>query len=175
MPLHYLAYGSNLHPVRLRERVPSARLLGTVELRGRALRFSKRSVDGSAKCTIGPGGPSQSVHGAVYRIDQSHRTVLDGIEGFGVGYAEQRETLKVDGQFVAAFYYVATADYLDDSLQPYHWYKELVLAGARCHGFPQHYITALEQTESVDDPDPERRAVNARLLASCVRTSQPCC
>jgi len=174
MPLHYLAYGSNLHPVRLGERVPSARLLGTVELRERALRFSKRSVDGSAKCTIDPGGPSQSVHGAVYRIDQSHRTVLDGIEGLGVGYAEQRETVTVDGQAVDAFYYVATADYLDDKLQPYHWYKSLVLAGARYHGFPPQYIAELEETESVDDPDPERRAVNGRVLASCIVACQPC-
>jgi len=175
MPLHYLAYGSNLHPVRLRERIPSARLFGTVELPGRGLRFSKRSVDGSAKCTIGPGNPTQSVHGAVYRIDQRHRTVLDRIEGLGAGYAEQRETVTVGGQVVEVFYYVATADYLEDSLYPYHWYKALVLAGARYHGFPPQYIAALEEVESVDDPDPERRAVNACLLGSCVRASQPCC
>ena len=30
--LHYFAYGSNLHPVRLKERVPSIKLVGTVEL-----------------------------------------------------------------------------------------------------------------------------------------------
>lgn len=168
MLAHYLAYGSNLHPSRLRERVPSARLLGTVELPYRAVRFSKRSVDGSGKCTIGPGSPSQSAHAAVYRIDPRQRQALDRAEGLGAGYAEKRETVSVAGQVLDAFYYVATADWLDDSLQPYHWYKELVLAGARYHGFPQQYIAALEQVDAVDDPDRERREVNARLLTRCV-------
>jgi len=168
MPLYYLAYGSNLHPARLRERVPSARLLGTVELRRRALRFSKRSVDGSGKCTIGPGRSSQSVYAAVYRIDPRQRRTLDRVEGLGAGYAEKRGTVTVAGQVIEAFYYVATADWLDESLQPYHWYKALVLAGARYHGFPPQYIAALEQVDAVDDPDRERRALNARLLTCCV-------
>lgn len=165
---YYLAYGSNLHPARLCERVPSARLLGTVELPERALRFSKRSVDGSAKCTIGPGGPSPSVHAAVYRIDPRQRQALDRVEGLGAGYAEERATVAVAGQVIEAFYYVASSDWLDESLQPYHWYKALVLAGAHYHGFPPQYIATLEQVTSIDDPDPERRAMNARLLKCCV-------
>jgi len=52
MKLNYLAYGCNLHPVRLQKRVPSAVFTGMVELHGRILSFSKRSVDGSGKCTI---------------------------------------------------------------------------------------------------------------------------
>ena len=41
----YAAYGSNLHPVRLRERVPSAELLGTGVLEGRELRFTSDYTD----------------------------------------------------------------------------------------------------------------------------------
>ena len=51
--LYYLAYGSNLHPVRLTERVPSARFLGLTSLFGYQLRFHKRhEPDGSGKCNM---------------------------------------------------------------------------------------------------------------------------
>jgi hypothetical protein len=40
--IHYFAYGSNLHPLRLQERVPSAALLGWTHLHGWELRFDKR-------------------------------------------------------------------------------------------------------------------------------------
>ena len=50
--IHYLAYGSNLHPLRLTLRVPSARVIGVVEMPGYMLEFHKRSIDGSGKCLI---------------------------------------------------------------------------------------------------------------------------
>ena len=48
--LLYFAYGSNLHPERLRERVPSAESLGVARLEAHVLRFHKRGRDGSGKC-----------------------------------------------------------------------------------------------------------------------------
>lgn len=50
--IHYLAYGSNLHPIRMTERVPSARVLGAIELPDHLLAFNKRSTDGSSKCLL---------------------------------------------------------------------------------------------------------------------------
>lgn len=173
MPLHYLAYGSNLHPLRLRERVPSATLLGTFELRGRKICFSKRSVDGSGKCTVPVGGASRIAYGAVFRIDEADRPALDRAEGFGKGYEEQRETLKIEGRLTQVFFYVASADHFDASLRPYRWYKQLVLAGARYHRFPPEYVAGLEAVPSVDDPDPRRRAANEQLLRRCMAMPRP--
>lgn len=48
--VHYLAYGSNLHPLRLTARVSSARPLGTVPMPGYKIAFHKRSIDHSGKC-----------------------------------------------------------------------------------------------------------------------------
>lgn len=171
MPLHYLAYGSNLHPLRLRERVPSATVLGTVELRGRKICFSKRSVDGSGKCTVLAGDASQIAHGAVFRIDEADRPALDRAEGLGNGYEEQRATLNFEDRLVQVFFYVATADHLEASLRPYRWYKELVLAGARYYRFPPEYVAGLEAVPSIDDPDPQRRAANEQRLRRCMAMS----
>ena len=75
--LYYLAYGSNLHPVRLSERVPSAELLGVVELREYRLVFQKRGWDGSSKCTlVRTGETSVGAYGAMYAIDAIHKSRL---------------------------------------------------------------------------------------------------
>lgn len=168
MNLHYFAYGSNLHPLRLGARVPSAELLGVAVLPGRELRFCKRSVDGSAKCTVGPGRESQRVLGAVFRIAQHEKALLDKAEGLGSGYAEAWERLVVDGGSLNVFYYVAEAAHVDPDLRPYHWYKQLVLAGARYHEFAPGYVGAIESVESVEDPDAERRAANEARVRDCL-------
>ncbi len=166
MSLYYFAYASNLHPARLRERAPSAELLEVAVLPDRALRFCKRSTDGSAKCTLMPALGSR-VFGAVYRIDEADKPVLDRIEGLGEGYGEEWQGIPLSTGVVKAFHYVATPDYIDPALPPYHWYKDLVLAGARHLGLPPSHIRTIELVASVEDPDPERRALNERLLEAC--------
>ena len=64
----YAAYGSNLHPGRLRKRVPSADLVGCAKIEGWSLNFNKRGKDGSGKCSIGVSRNS-FVYVAVYDMD----------------------------------------------------------------------------------------------------------
>jgi hypothetical protein len=59
---------------------------------------------------------------------------------------------------------VAESKAIDASLKPYHWYKQLVLAGARYHQFPESYISYLEEVESINDPDNTRRLSNEGIL-----------
>lgn len=157
MKLHYLAYGSNLHPIRLQKRVPSAALIGTVELPGQSLSFCKRSIDGSAKCTVMRNQDGLSVFGAVFEIDQAEKPLLDEVEGKGQGYDEVRENIQVNGTDIQPFFYIASASHVDKSLKPYHWYKRLVLAGAILHQFPQSYLESIQAVESISDPDEARR------------------
>jgi hypothetical protein len=87
--VYYFAYGSNLHPVRLEARVPSARAIGTVELLGLNLAFHKRSRDLSAKCLLYPERPkSEKVYGVLYAFDDVDKGALDHAEGLGQGYFE---------------------------------------------------------------------------------------
>jgi len=147
----YAAYGSNLHPGRLSRRLASARLLGTAFLADWSLRFHKRSVDASGKCSIASG--SSGVHFAIYQISEADKQVLDKIEGAGSGYTEIG--LVVPG-YGSCFSYTASETHIDDSLAPYDWYKELVLAGAQALGFPAAYIDTIRGVGARTDPDLDR-------------------
>lgn len=157
--MRYAAYGSNLHPLRLTERTTSAQLIGIGYLPDWSLCFHKRSKDDSGKCSIvaGNGG----VHFAVFELSIDDKLVLDRIEGLGSGYDETSLSIPDFGNCVS---YVAEESYLDDCLQPYDWYKELVLAGARFHDFPDHYIRAIDSLQAIFDPNPERRTRNWKTV-----------
>lgn len=158
----YLAYGSNLLPARLQARTPSAEVVRTVRLDGWRLSFAKRSHDGSGKCTIEP-DPEHVVHGAVYRLSEADEPVLDRIEGVGRGYEKVRRPLDGLGEVSL---YLAEAHAYDPSLEPYHWYLDFVVAGARWHGFPPAYVERLLRVRARPDPDRARAAQNAAILGA---------
>ncbi len=166
--MKYAAYGSNLHPFRLSQRTPTARLIGTAHLPDWSLRFCKRSKDASGKCTIVAG--SGGVHVAIFDISADDKRVLDRIEGLGNGYAEI--PLFIPG-FGNCRSYVAEASHIDETLAPYDWYRELVLAGARTHGFPAEYVRRIESVAAVPDPDPRRHADQWALVDKVARLSRP--
>ncbi len=153
--LYYFAYGSNLSLARLRQRVPTARRVGTYYLPGHELRFHKQGDDGSAKCDAFASCPEARVHGAVYALDPVAKPYLDQVEGLGWGYAEKWVTLWDDsGTCVEALTYYATR--IDSRLQPYTWYVNHVLIGARESALPAHYISELEKIRGIEDADRER-------------------
>ncbi|MGD2083419.1 MAG: gamma-glutamylcyclotransferase [Chromatiales bacterium] len=161
----YLAYGSNLHPVRLAERVPSARLVRTVVLDGYRLAFHKRGHDDSAKCDlVRTGDQADRAYGAVYRIDPVEKPLLDVCEGLGNGYRDPAMDLACEGGPIRCFTYLAQAGHIDRRLRPFHWYKHLVLAGARYHGLPARYVERIRAVPSREDPDASRRGLHDGLL-----------
>lgn len=160
----YAAYGSNLHPLRLANRVPSARQLGTGFLPGYGLRFNKRSwKDGSGKCNVVAGG--SGVHLAIFSIAESERSILDGFEGLGAGY--EHFTIEAEG-FGTCSSYIAAPDAVDDSLRPFDWYRDMVLLGCAFNRFPASYARTIERVAAVQDPD-ARRARGEWLTVSALR------
>lgn len=155
----YVAYGSNLHPNRLQERVPSASLCGCAVLEGWGLRFHKRSPDGSSKCSIIPS--LETIHVAVYEIPLREKHFLDKAEHAGIGYVEQE--IQVPG-FGAGFWYVAHDSHIDATLRPYGWYKDLVLVGCLYHQFPLDYVDRIRQVPHLEDPDTQRHKKWMRLV-----------
>jgi gamma-glutamylcyclotransferase (GGCT)/AIG2-like uncharacterized protein YtfP len=160
--VHYFAYGSNLHPLRLQRRIPSAQLLGTATISGYKLSFAKRGQDASGKGHIKPASHGE-VFGAVYQLDSEHKTNLDHFEG--PGYGRTSFEVSVNRQAYSCFAYVGLPTHLDESLQPFHWYKSLIMLGAEFHGFPASYIRNIQQTPSIADSDPHRSRLNERLIA----------
>lgn len=158
--LRYAAYGSNLHPVRLTARLPSAELLGHSFVTGLSLRFDKRSRDGSAKCGIDAG--SEGVYVAVFDVSERERAALNDIEGIGHGY----EPLDVDVPgFGHCFSYRATPSHVQPGLPAYDWYREYVLLGCLLHGFPEDYTAAVASKTVTHDPDSARRRQNWDVIA----------
>ncbi len=161
--LYYLAYGSNLHPVRLRERVPSAELLDVVKLRHYRLVFQKRGQDGSSKCNLARTGEEfDEVYGAIYQLDSGHKPTLDRFEGNG--YHDSQLTVEFHGKAYSCLTYLVQPSYIENSLKPFHWYKELIVLGAKYLRFPNAYVRSIESIESVEDPDEERRIQHQSLI-----------
>lgn len=163
----YFAYGSNMLSVRIKapERCPSARALGIAELSGHELRWHKTSKDGSGKCDIvATSATGASVFGVLYEIAGPEKTALDRAEGLGAGYEEiEVEILCAGGEVTAKAYRATDAD---SSLCPYTWYRALVIAGAKEHGFPADYIARLEVVPADQDCDQKRHDKNMRLIAA---------
>jgi hypothetical protein len=101
------------------------------------------------------------VHVAVYEISNADKQRLDAIEGVGRGYADS--VVDIPG-FSDCRTYRAEAEFVDDSLRPYEWYRDLVLVGCRSHGFPEAYVARVEAIASIEDPDAERRERHRQLL-----------
>lgn len=163
----YFAYGSNLHPSRLRARVSSAQPVTTGFIDGRSLRFHKKSRDGSSKCDMPPAQrPGARIYGALYSIEVCQKRRLDQVECAGAGYAEVSLAVMTDYGPIEAFSYVAQSAFIQESLLPYHWYKRLVVEGATFHRFPESYIAAITAVPSKQDPRPERAEENLRVLGN---------
>ncbi|OWV72500.1 gamma-glutamylcyclotransferase [Rhizobium sp. R339] len=167
----YFAYGSNMSTARLRERMPSCKALGTASLPGHSLRFHKRSVDGSGKCNAFASGDDDSVIGVLFGFDLTERAALDKAEGVGNGYEHAMVTVINDkGRRRKVLTYIATPGYTDDSLKPYGWYKDLVLAGAMEHSLPAEYIDVhILSVEATEDPDKTRDKKQRAILGNSRR------
>lgn len=165
--IRYLAYGSNLHPERLRRRTPSATLLTTWELTGWRLSFDKRGFDGSAKATISATDDGRDlVHAAIFELSLDEKPALDRIEGLNRGYHAHLLSLPGLGEVHT---YKADTQFQDGSLVPFRWYRDLVLHGARFHGFPQAYIENIAAVPVVEDPDDDRQREHDDILAAMRR------
>lgn len=163
--LQYFAYGSNMLTARLRRRVPSTTPLGKAVLDGWRLCFHKRGADGSAKCNI-VRRPGSCVHGVVFSIARSERHLLDRAEGLGNGYELADLQLTRAGEPIEAFAYVTADTHIDDTLEPFGWYKDFVVQGADEHQLPKGYVDTLAAIEAVPDVDKERLRKNREVMAA---------
>jgi len=161
--LYYLAFGSNLHPLRLGERVPSAHQVGKVKLSGYRLAFHKRGQDGSGKGDlVWTGDPADRALGALFGLDAGEKPDLDAVEG--EGYRDDRIRVEHGGRGYDAFVYLGEEPFIDPELRPYRWYRDIVWHGARFQGAASDYLEAIAAVPAVEDPDPARRQRNEALL-----------
>ncbi len=160
----YFAYGSNMAEARLKRRIPSAGKIGVASLPGHRLTFHNASTkDCSAKCdAFCTEGSEDLVLGVLFKMNPGEKAILDRYEGLGVEYRDAfvPVTLECGGQEEALIYYATN---IDNSLLPYHWYKEHVVRGALENALPESYIRSIESVVSIDDPDTQRHAMELSI------------
>lgn len=91
---YYIAYGSNLNIRQMRMRCPSARIIGTSNLKGYELLF-KGSKTGSYLTVEKKSGGSVPV--AVWEVTADDEKALDRYEGFPTPYYKKELTLPIKG------------------------------------------------------------------------------
>ncbi len=162
--LYYFAYGSNLHPLRLQKRVPSAVLMGAITMPGYQLRFHKRHhEDNSGKCNMLLTNQSHDViYGALYQMEESEKPLLDLCEG--EGYRCDTLQVRIEDKVYESFVYIAEDSHIDDSLKTHSWYQEIVLLGAQYHQLPEDYLSRIREINVGIDPDQEQHDRNSLLI-----------
>ncbi|WP_423822588.1 gamma-glutamylcyclotransferase family protein [Salinisphaera sp. SPP-AMP-43] len=161
--MYYFAYGSNMCTARLARRVPSVRPLGPAWLDGHQLHWHLIGNDGSAKCNVrATQDLADRVHGVLFELDAERLDDLHAAEGPAYHFLEL-ETGRAQGPVTAAIYR-GRSEWLDDSLTPFGWYRDFVVAGAVEHGLPTDWIDGLAAVPVATDPDPERIAANREIL-----------
>ena len=91
---YYLAYGSNLNIRQMKTRCPSAKIIGTAEIKDYRLVF-KGSKTGSY-LTIEP-KEGMRVPVGVWEVSESDERALDRYEGFPTFYYKKELTLEITG------------------------------------------------------------------------------
>jgi hypothetical protein len=65
--------------------------------------------------------------------------------------------LSLQGEEITVRTYIADATFIDNSLRPYSWYKDFVLAGAEEHQLPPAYVKSyITAVRAIRDPDLRR-------------------
>ena len=153
MTFYYFAYGSNMLTERLKahNRCPGATVCGCAFTEGAIIEFSKRSLDGSGKATLGRVA-GQQTPGVLFKIPNAERHALDRTEGARNGY-DRCDAFPVhrsgSDAIVQAVTYLATSP--EANLKPYDWYLALIVAGAHQHGLGDDYIAKLRREPYVQD------------------------
>jgi hypothetical protein len=163
--MKYFAYGSHMFAKSLGIHVPSHKIYSIGSLVGYALRFHKKGLDNSGECNAAfTNDADDIVYGVIYDIEEEDKLKLDKIYVVGKGCNEDKVVINVKDEEVEALMYEADPDLIDDSLQPFNWYKDFVLRGATENELPPEYIEKIEKIESRADPDIKRSNNNYKLL-----------
>lgn len=157
----YFAYGSNLLAERLAARCPNAKPVGLATVAGWRLAFQAKSFDGSGKATM-LADETGTVHGRLYEIPVDERDTLDRAEGADRDppVYVRRDDFVVTGEDGNEIRDVAVylAREETPALEPWDWYRALIVAGGMQAGLPADVVASLAVTPALPDPLEGRRS-----------------
>lgn len=152
--LLYFAYGSNLDPLRKKQRTGPIREARKARLSGYRLAFNKRADDGGVYANV-VCQPGSEVWGIVYRCNHEALASMDIHEGVSGGHYERCyiEVEVTGGEIVQAITYVSGAIFICPDEQPTEEYLERIIRGAKCQGLPDRYIKQIKAIAAGMDPN----------------------
>lgn len=132
---YYFAYGSNMLPKRLLERIKKYHTVFQAVLTGHKFIYNKKSIDGTAKANVGS-SDGTDVQGVCFEIDEDDFKILKKYEG---GYDQRNiEVTTGNGNTTKAITYISAS--IDNKLIPTDEYKNMVLKGAEHWELSKSYI-----------------------------------
>ena len=133
---YYFAYGSNMLPKRLLERIKKYHTAFLAVLPDHKFTYNKKSIDGTAKANIESNSGTE-VHGVCFEIDEDDFTILKKYEG---GYDQRNIVVTTkEGNETKAVTYISAS--IDTSLVASTEYKNMVLKGAQHWGLSEAYVS----------------------------------
>ena len=131
----YIAYGSNLNLEQMANRCPTAKVIGTSEIKDYKLTF--RGPHGHAVATVEP-CKGESVPALVWQITPNDEKALDRYEGWPHLYRKETIKVKVDKKTVNAMVYIMNEGRPLE--QPSCYYYSTILEGYKSAGFDAEYL-----------------------------------
>ncbi len=151
----YFAYGSNLDPERMKQRIGRIPTSQRARLPNYRLAFNKRASGDAGVYANIVQETDREDWGVIYRCTHEEMDVLDKCEGVASGHY-RRHYVSVeleDGEIVNAITYVAGDAYICKEGSPSQEYLRHIVTGAQQHGLLEEYIKSIEDLASMDNSD----------------------
>ena len=133
---YYFAYGSNMFPERLHDRIKKHHTAFPATLPNYLFTYNKKSVDGTAKANIKPNNGTE-VQGVCFEIDEEDFEILTQCEG---GYDRRNIEVNIEnGNKTKTVTYISSS--IDETLKSSNEYKKLILQGAEYWNINHLYIS----------------------------------
>ena len=149
----YIAYGSNLNLPQMAQRCPTARVVGTSEIRDYELLF--RGSRHSAVATVEP-SKGGSVPVLLWTLKDNDLRSLDHYEGYPNLYRKEILEVELKGRTVPAMVYIMNDGHPFGS--PSDYYLNTIMGGYQSAGFDTEILeNAVEKSiRMADEQEPEQ-------------------
>lgn len=134
----YFAYGSNMDEEQMKNRCPSAELIGKATLTGFAF-----AIDSAGVATLLPNS-SSAVEGLLWRINEEDERALDAYEGVGCGcYRKVEADIELDNGNYRALLYLSNRGANKGARRS--GYLERIIRAAQAHKFSEDYLSSIRE------------------------------
>lgn len=143
----YFAYGSNMDQDQMRERCPSAAVIGHAMLLNHRLAFTIFSPKRQCGCADVVPSPGDTVCGVLYHLTDADMAVLDEFEGHPVYYRRTLVSVQCGGEEIEACIYEVVDK--KETLPPSAHYLGLLQNAAAHFDFPEEYQSFLKGIQTL--------------------------